>query len=219
MRQYEIRINHWSLFPKLTVQDFIMGRSGRIGGVHSSNLLVNGHGGFRPPCLHCANPMVLGAASISAVLNYRPEFATTHASRVSSLELSTMLVTTLRTIILFLFAVRLGSDFAHASDEVSKDDALGDEETHSAIDLATAAILENPKEPTLFDLRGRLWLLSRNWDRAIDDFSKVIELDPKNSRALAGRGCARFNKNSILRKNSEYRSAAADLSAAVEADP
>ena len=60
--------------------------------------------------------------------------------------------------------------------------------------------------------RGTTYLIKEDYARAIPDFSKAIELDPKSARACIGRGNAYSGKE-------DYERAIPDFSKAIELDP
>jgi tetratricopeptide (TPR) repeat protein len=59
--------------------------------------------------------------------------------------------------------------------------------------------------------RGFTWAKKKDFDRAIADFTRAIELDPKYTRAFNKRGCAWLEKK-------QYARAAADFTQAVAID-
>jgi len=75
-----------------------------------------------------------------------------------------------------------------------------------------AAMLDKPADAEGFVRRGNLLLDNMNFDAAIADFTGALALDPKNLRALAGRGVAYAWKQ-------ESALAEADLAAAEKIDP
>jgi Tfp pilus assembly protein PilF len=57
---------------------------------------------------------------------------------------------------------------------------------------ATAARADEPKDANGYLERGRLWYQKAEWDKAINDFTEVIRLDPKSSAAVERRATARL---------------------------
>ena len=67
------------------------------------------------------------------------------------------------------------------------------------------------KAPTALDYinSGNKLLDQRDYDRAIDDFSKALAIDPKSADALAGRGMAYLWKNDNANATSDWNAAEA----------
>ncbi|WP_417347198.1 tetratricopeptide repeat protein [Ferrimonas sp.] len=66
-----------------------------------------------------------------------------------------------------------------------------DERHGRVIAEATVRLEANPEDPELFATRGRAYFCTRQYHRAITDFSRAIALDPDNANAYRGRGRAR----------------------------
>ena len=45
----------------------------------------------------------------------------------------------------------------------------------------TDEILEKQKDPKLYELRGNAWNKKKDYDKAIADFDKAIEINPDNA--------------------------------------
>jgi len=56
------------------------------------------------------------------------------------------------------------------------------------LDELDAAIADAPDDPALYVERGKLILLIYEWDRALADFDRAIELDPAYAEAYYQRG-------------------------------
>ncbi|MCA9906126.1 MAG: tetratricopeptide repeat protein [Anaerolineae bacterium] len=56
------------------------------------------------------------------------------------------------------------------------------------LDELDAAIVGAPDDPALYIERGRLLLLVYEWDRALADFNRALELDPDDAEAYYQRG-------------------------------
>ena len=61
-------------------------------------------------------------------------------------------------------------------------------------------------------MRGDAWADKKDYEKAIADFSRVIQIDPKNSWAYASRGLAEAERK-------QYDNAVADLDQALKIDP
>lgn len=72
----------------------------------------------------------------------------------------------------------------------------------------TKAILLKPTEGNYYVERGKLLLIQENYEDAILNFSKAIELDQNNDEALVQRGIAYHKVNNILAGCADFRRAA-----------
>jgi len=72
----------------------------------------------------------------------------------------------------------------------------------------TKAILLKPSEGKYYVERGKLVLAQENYEEAILNFSKAIELDENNDEALVQRGISYHKVNNILAGCSDFRRAA-----------
>jgi tetratricopeptide (TPR) repeat protein len=86
----------------------------------------------------------------------------------------------------------VGRGYAYAQ-EKSKD--LG----KAVADLSTAIAKGGRWIAIAYSNRGAAFLNEKQYDKAIDDFSKTIELGPRNANAYLGRGFALANKNQFSR--------------------
>ena len=68
------------------------------------------------------------------------------------------------------------------------------------------------KDATVYNKRGIAWYEKKNYDKAIADFTKAIDLNPKEGAYYHNRGDAWFNKE-------DYDRAIANFTKAVELDP
>ena len=92
--------------------------------------------------------------------------------------------------------------------------ALDEGHNNLAIACYTACILENPKDTQAFYYRGAAYLFKYDNDRAINDFSKAISLDPESPSAFAffNRAIAHYSKR-------DYKNAIKDCSEGVRLAP
>jgi tetratricopeptide (TPR) repeat protein len=85
-----------------------------------------------------------------------------------------------------------------------------------AIRLYTRAIasgeLSQEQLSEVYELRGFTWDDKGDYDKAIADYTKAIEIDPKNSYAYINRGVDWYDKG-------DYDRAIADYTRAIEIDP
>ena len=81
-----------------------------------------------------------------------------------------------------------------------------------SIPYLTKAIELAFNEPSYIHERAKSYLLTDNFQKALDDYSEVIKLQPKNSHAYFGRAFA-------LKALKNYDGAAEDLEKAKELDP
>jgi len=63
-----------------------------------------------------------------------------------------------------------------------------------AVEFFTKLIESNPTEELFYVKRGVLYEMLERYDEAMGDFEKVLELDPKNADATAGKGRVYYNK-------------------------
>ncbi len=81
-----------------------------------------------------------------------------------------------------------------------------------ALKLAAEAITASPKEPKLYLARGYIHQYKRRYQKAIDDFSKAIELQPDSVEALQRRGEEHF-------KLAQFEKSAVDFERVIELQP
>ena len=80
-------------------------------------------------------------------------------------------------------------DQKFVKEQVAREEA--EKEAAAAPRIASReAIKANPTNPELYINRGMARTNRKDFDGAIKDFSKAIELDPKNAHAYNGRGLA-----------------------------
>jgi tetratricopeptide (TPR) repeat protein len=79
-------------------------------------------------------------------------------------------------------------------------------------DFTRAISLNGPWSPMAYQNRGSVYLEEKRFGEAAADFSKVIEMRPRNARAYLGRGYARAYQR-------QFGPAIEDLNRAVELDP
>src|SRR5262249_32183170 len=83
-------------------------------------------------------------------------------------------------------------------------DALKSGEPKKALELATKAIEQDPKEPKAYFLRGRVHELLQENKEALADFTKVVDLDPKMAEAYDHRGSAQFKLGRIKESIADF---------------
>lgn len=81
-----------------------------------------------------------------------------------------------------------------------------------ALKLANQAIASSSKEPKLYLARGYIHQYERRHQKAVDDFSKAIELDPDSTEALQRRGEERF-------KLAQFKESVADFERVIQLQP
>lgn len=64
---------------------------------------------------------------------------------------------------------------------------LAHEDIEIQIKAVTARIAESPRDATLFHRRGDLRRIHEEWDAALADFERALELDPKLAPAMTGK--------------------------------
>ena len=79
--------------------------------------------------------------------------------------------------------------------------------------FASTHISENTPEPAVaYDHRGRAYFNKQEYDKAIEDYTEAIRLDPRYAVAYCGRG-------DTYRKKKEYDKAIEDYTEAIRLDP
>lgn len=90
---------------------------------------------------------------------------------------------------------------------------------YQALDRARALIQveanENPSAKSYHDL-GRLYLAETQYDKAIDQFQKALELDPTNAQLHTDLGAAQFELGKADRTNGEVSKSAEEFERALE---
>jgi lipoprotein NlpI len=81
-----------------------------------------------------------------------------------------------------------------------------------ALDLAGKAIAKEKNDPKLYLSRGYIFQYEREYQKAIDDFSRVIELEPNSVDALQRRGEEHF-------KLAKFKESVADFEKVVTLQP
>ena len=81
-----------------------------------------------------------------------------------------------------------------------------------ALRLADQAIASSPKEPKLYLARGYIHQYERRHQKAVDDFSKAIELDSNSIEAWQRRGEERF-------KLGQFKESVADFERVIQLQP
>lgn len=81
-----------------------------------------------------------------------------------------------------------------------------------ALQLANQAIASSPKEPKLYLARGYIHQYERRHQKAVDDFSKAIELNPNSIEAWQRRGEERF-------KLAQFKESVADFERVIQLRP
>lgn len=81
-----------------------------------------------------------------------------------------------------------------------------------ALELANQAIASSPKEPKLYLARGYIHQYERRHQKAVDDFSKAIKLDPDSTEAWQRRGEERF-------KLAQFKESVADFERVIQLQP
>lgn len=81
-----------------------------------------------------------------------------------------------------------------------------------ALQLANQAIASSPKEPKLYLARGYIHQYERRHQKAVDDFSKAIELEPDSMEAWQRRGEERF-------KLAQFKESVADFERVIQLQP
>ena len=79
-------------------------------------------------------------------------------------------------------------------------------------DRFTQEIRKDPTNPSHYIARGRMRTNSKEYDGAIKDYSKAIELSPQDADAFNGRGKAYYQKNELM-------AAQRDFNQAIQMDP
>lgn len=81
-----------------------------------------------------------------------------------------------------------------------------------ALQLANQAIASSPKEPKLYLARGYIHQYEQRHQKAVDDFSKTIELNPNSIEAWQRRGEERF-------KLAQFKESVADFERVIQLRP
>lgn len=68
---------------------------------------------------------------------------------------------------------------------------------YEALPYLNANVDKHPGEATAFNLRGDAWLAARSWERAAEDYSMGLDLDPDNGTANLNMGIALVNSGKI----------------------
>ncbi|MDZ7633222.1 MAG: hypothetical protein U5L72_01765 [Bacteroidales bacterium] len=64
---------------------------------------------------------------------------------------------------------------------------------YEALPYLNANIEKNPGEPEAFRLRGDAWMAARTWERAAEDYTMSLDLDPENGGVNLNMGIALIN--------------------------
>jgi len=82
----------------------------------------------------------------------------------------------------------------------------------NSLDLWTYILRYYPDRPTAYNNRGHYYLNQGEYDKALADFNKAIELDAKNAGAYDNRGV-------LYLRQGDYEKALSDVNKAIELDP
>jgi len=85
-------------------------------------------------------------------------------------------------------------------------------ELYKIITLLTDELLETQKDAELYLLRGNTWYKKKDYDKAIIDYNKAIEINPENEEVYLLRGNTRYKKK-------DYDKAIIDYNKAIENNP
>lgn len=102
------------------------------------------------------------------------------------------------------------NDFKHQFNHVS--DLLKTDSKEKALELLDTILLNNPSNLKALFLRGDIHFSQNNYQAALDDFSKFIELQPENAKAYIKRSMIYF---SIDDETHAYK----DIQKAISFDP
>jgi len=115
-----------------------------------------------------------------------------------------------------ILAVLLGVVTAPAAagpdDLVVLDKPADGEELQARLKALNQRLLTTPGDTVLLTRRGETWFRLREYDRAIDDFTRAITLDPASDEAYFGRGMA-------YGRNGEIEKGIADLGSYIDRNP
>lgn len=115
----------------------------------------------------------------------------------------------------FVLALLLAARPGHATTIEDCDKQNGDE----TIAGCTMLIEANPENSTAYNNRGIQYSRKREFDRAINDFSKAIEIDPDKAIYYFNRAIALFELGAPQRRSMEIERAVEDYTSAIERDP
>jgi len=116
------------------------------------------------------------------------------------------------TILLALPGMMMAPALAGPADLAVLDKPADEEEMRAHVTALSQRLRTLPNDAVLYTRRGEAWFRLREYDRAIDDFSRAIALDATSDEAYFGRGMAHG-------RNGDIEKGITDLGVYIERNP